>query len=32
MGGEVNYLDLFSGIGGFHQGFIEAGWKFGEKY
>ena len=24
----MNYLDLFSGIGGFHKGFCDAGWKF----
>lgn len=26
------YLDLFSGIGGFHKGFCEAGWKFDKVY
>jgi DNA (cytosine-5)-methyltransferase 1 len=28
----VNYLDLFSGIGGFSLGFQRAGWKFDKHY
>ena len=28
----MNYLDLFSGIGGFHKGFCDAGWKFDKVY
>lgn len=29
---EMNYLDLFSGIGGFALGFERAGWKFNNHY
>jgi DNA (cytosine-5)-methyltransferase 1 len=29
---EINYLDLFSGIGGFSLGFQQAGWKFKKHY
>jgi len=31
-GGGVNYLDLFSGIGGFALGFKQAGWNFDKHY
>ena len=30
--GAINYLDLFSGIGGFAEGFRRAGWKFDKHY